>query len=157
MIWEDFIDDNEEKENGKRRSKKKAAKDFRVRHQREYTSLQGIETKTKVVVKERAQNYYYLALCVCQLKNAGEGANVGLGLCVTVELVSSLSTWYSVLYINYCTATLLKWVLQILITWPVQYTSHFFSLLNNVVDTDAYRGMERPGRKFVRKMSSLKS
>ncbi len=32
MIWEDFIDDNEEKQNGKRRSKKKAAKDFRVRH-----------------------------------------------------------------------------------------------------------------------------
>jgi hypothetical protein len=31
LIWEDFIDDNEEKENGKRRSKKKAAKDFRVR------------------------------------------------------------------------------------------------------------------------------
>jgi hypothetical protein len=30
MIWEDFIEDNDEKETGKRKSKKKAAKDFKV-------------------------------------------------------------------------------------------------------------------------------
>ncbi len=44
MIWEDFIDDNEEKENGKRRSKKKAAKDFRVRM---HLLIREIETYAK--------------------------------------------------------------------------------------------------------------
>jgi hypothetical protein len=71
-----------------------------------------------------------------------------------MEIVSSVYTWHYVLYIK-------------LYHPPEMGTAntdhlacthlYFFSLLRNVVDTVAYRGMERPGQKFVRKMSSLKS
>jgi hypothetical protein len=31
LIWEEFIEDNDEKETGKRKSRKKAARDFKVK------------------------------------------------------------------------------------------------------------------------------
>jgi hypothetical protein len=59
LIWEDFIDDNEEKENGKRRSKKKAAKDFRVRM---HLLTRGVETKANTCHQIKGSKLSYLAL-----------------------------------------------------------------------------------------------